>query len=256
MSEEVLSKIQTSRSTDKRLYNTIADKILGLIESGQFPPGSRLPSERDLADQLGVSRVTVREAQISLQAKGHIDIRTGSGAHVLAAPRSHDALPKVDAFELTQARTVIESEAAALAASQITDEELALLDDILARMAKESLPNAPLEESADKEFHMAIAHAGKNLAIVDAVERLWLQRTENPKVKQVFDSICEVDPDERFKEHSLIVKALKDRDPGAAREAMRHHFSCIMETILKQTEQAAIEAVRKQTSESRKRFLQ
>ena len=70
-------------TTDKRLYNQIARRITAMIDEGKFPPGSRLPGERDLAVQLGVSRVTVREAQIALQAQGRIEVRTGSGAKVL-----------------------------------------------------------------------------------------------------------------------------------------------------------------------------
>ena len=65
--------------SDNRLYQTTAGEILKLIESGEFPPGSRLPGERDLAERLGVSRVTVREAEIALEAQGWISIRGGSG---------------------------------------------------------------------------------------------------------------------------------------------------------------------------------
>ena len=68
---------------EKRLYHTVANKILELIDSGVFPPGSRLPGERDLAKKFGVSRVAVREAEIALQAKGRIEIKVGSGAYVL-----------------------------------------------------------------------------------------------------------------------------------------------------------------------------
>jgi len=65
---------------DKRLYHTVANQILELIDSGVFPIGSRLPGERDLAAKFGVSRVSVREAEIALQAQGRLDIRVGSGA--------------------------------------------------------------------------------------------------------------------------------------------------------------------------------
>ena len=68
---------------EKRLYHSVANQILELIDSGVFPPGSRLPGERDLAKKFGVSRVAVREAEIALQAKGRIEIKVGSGAYVL-----------------------------------------------------------------------------------------------------------------------------------------------------------------------------
>src|SRR2546429_9022678 len=68
----------------RRLYRQIADQIRGLIKSGEFPAGSRLPPERDLARQLGVSRPSVREALIALEVEGMVEVRIGSGIYVLA----------------------------------------------------------------------------------------------------------------------------------------------------------------------------
>jgi len=102
---------------------------LELIDSGVFPPGSRLPGERDLAKKFGVSRVSIREAEIALQAQGRLDIRVGSGAYVLDGSDMPKAgLPKVGPFELTEARALFEAEAAALAAPIITDETIAELE--------------------------------------------------------------------------------------------------------------------------------
>src|SRR5512135_2735803 len=67
----------------RRLYRQIADQIRGLIKSGEFPAGSRLPPERDLAKQLGVSRPSVREALIALEVQGLVEVRIGSGIYVL-----------------------------------------------------------------------------------------------------------------------------------------------------------------------------
>ena len=69
--------------TEKRLYHSVADQIMKLIKDGAFPPGTRLPGERELAERFNVSRVTVREAEIALQALGFISIKTGSGVYVL-----------------------------------------------------------------------------------------------------------------------------------------------------------------------------
>ena len=81
---------------DQRLYQKIANQILELIDSGVFPPGTRLPSERDLAEKFGVSRVSVREAGIALQAQGRLDIKVGSGAYVVdGSDRPFNGLPKV-----------------------------------------------------------------------------------------------------------------------------------------------------------------
>jgi len=242
-------------TTDKRLYNDVARRIIAMIDSDQFPPGSRLPGERDLAADFGVSRVTVREAQIALQAKGIIEVRTGSGARVLPRKPAQGELPEVSAFELTQARTLFESEGAALAATLVTDEEISEISTILEEMEEETEPHSPLAESADRRFHLAIARASKNAAIVDAVERLWRMRTELPHVKAAYDAICEVDTGKRYSEHSQILDALKARDANAARLAMKHHFACIMEAMLTTAEEAAIKAARRRTQESRQRFI-
>ncbi len=94
-----------------RLYKSIVEGIIALIDEGIFPAGSRLPGERELAERFSVSRVTIREAEIALEALGHIAIKTGSGAYVVrGSNQAPDGLPDVTAFELTAARAVIEAE--------------------------------------------------------------------------------------------------------------------------------------------------
>ena len=241
---------------EKRLYHTVAERIKELVRDGAYPPGSRLPGERDLAEKLGVSRATVREAQIALEAVGMLDIRVGSGVYVLRkSSESASALPDVGAFELTEARSAIESEAAALAAATITEEELDQLDQIVERMDTDTDPDGPLEADADRDFHLAIARATKNNAMLETVERLWCIRTEKPEVRQAYDSICGMNPQKRLKEHRDIAVALRKRDPERARKAMRTHFKCIIEAMLSATEARAIEEARRRTQESRERFL-
>ena len=242
-------------TTDQRLYTKVVREIEAMIDSGQFPPGSRLPGERDLAKQLGVSRVTIREAQIALQAMNRIEVRTGSGATVLPPSAGRDRLPDVGAFELTQARTLFEGEAAALAASTITEEQLDTLEDLLDRMDDESHADEALHEDVDRSFHLTIARATDNPVITDAIERLWQLRTEVPAIKQAYDSICGLSPDARLREHRDIVDGLRARDPEGARAAMRRHFGCIIEAMLSAAEQQAIEAARRRTLETRERFL-
>ncbi|MEM9403891.1 MAG: GntR family transcriptional regulator, partial [Pseudomonadota bacterium] len=150
-------------ANDKRLYHAVADQILQMINDGSFPPGSRLPGERELAERFDVSRVTVREAEIALQALGHLSIKTGSGVYVLD-PSGHqdDALPAVSPFELTEARLVFESEAAALAARHIDDATLSTLDDLIGRMSSTDPADEEDSQLADCEFHLAIAAASGN----------------------------------------------------------------------------------------------
>ena len=237
--------------TGKRLYHSVADRILTMIDDGTFPPSSRLPGERELADQLNVSRVTVREAEIFLQARGIIQVKTGSGAYVLDPSKHNGSLPNVSAFELTEARTLFESEAAALAARDISDETLDVLEGHLRKMRG----NDREAELADREFHRTIALASGNAAVLFVVEMLWRIRMESKPVRKVYDSVCHDDADAREAEHREILDALRARDPAAARIAMREHFRRLIESMLDVTEEQALEELRRKATESRERFL-
>ena len=241
---------------DQRLYQTVAQSIVELIGNGFYPPGSRLPAERNLAEQFNVSRVTIRQAQIALQAQGKVEIKTGSGVYVLdESEQDHGALPAVSAFEVTEARSLIESEVAALAARNIDDETLARLADYLEKMATTNPEDEAEAQLADRDFHLAIAAASGNSAARHVVELLWKMRTELPQVKEVYDAVCLKDTSERGDEHSDILVALQNHDPSAARTAMRSHFRRLLESMLSVTEEQALEQIRKKTSESRQRFL-
>ncbi len=241
---------------DKRLYHSVAQQITKLIEDGEYPPGTRLPGERELAEQLKVSRVTIREAEIALQAVGRLDIRTGAGVYVLDAAAEHKngGLPDVSAFELTEARSLFESEAAALAATHMTDEILAELEEYKRRMGDPSLDSQQAED-ADRDFHLAIAAASSNNAVRHIVEVLWRMRTEIAPVKEVYESICSEDATARGEEHADVLEALRSRDANAARRAMRRHFTRILESMLDVTEEQALAELRRKATESRQRFL-
>ena len=102
----------------RRLYLNVVDEVNTLISSGDYPPGSRLPPERDLAERFGVSRLTIREAIIALEVLGKVKVKTGSGVYVKEPTQNAAShLASIGPFELTQARAVIEGEAAAIAAA-------------------------------------------------------------------------------------------------------------------------------------------
>lgn len=238
-----------------RLFQTIARRIEQLIESGEFPPGARLPGERELAERFEVSRVTVREAEIALQAIGLIEIKTGSGVYVADRPAAaRNALPEVSAFELTEARSLFEAEAAALAAPIITADKLTELDRLLAVMAAED-GDTELSTEADRDFHALIAAASGNQAIIHVIRELWRLRTEVPQVRNAHAAVCKGDARARQREHEAIVDALKKRDPKGARIAMRQHFRRLLETMLDDNEARALSEIKRRSAESRERFL-
>src|SRR3954464_8439555 len=108
----------------KKLYQAVVESIVQSIRAGTFKHGQRLPSERDLAEEFGVSRPTIREAMLALEIRGMVEARHGSGVYVTDNPPDQQAAPELDigAFELTEARALFEGEAAALAATIITDD--------------------------------------------------------------------------------------------------------------------------------------
>ena len=241
--------------TEKRLYHTVADKIMSLIADGAFPPGTRLPGERELAERFKVSRVTVREAEIALQALGFISIKTGSGVYVLdPTEKASSGLPTVTAFELTEARLLFESEAAALAAKHISDETLERLSELVETMSKDDPQLKEASAEADQEFHLTIAAASGNSAVQYIIDTLWKIRNQVPAIRDVHESICARD-DQLTIEHADVVEALRRRDPAAAREAMRAHFRGLLGSMIDVTEEQALERLKKTTSESRQRYL-
>jgi DNA-binding FadR family transcriptional regulator len=212
----------------RRLYRQIADQIAQLIASGEFLPGARLPAERELASSLGVSRASVREAIISLEMGGLVEVRVGSGifvtAPVVRPAAAEDAGP--GPFELLQARSVIEGEIAALAAATAAPPELDYLRGCVARMAAH-IDDFAVREASDRDFHLGIAKATGNSSLELVVEGLWQQRAELwGRLQQHFHT-AEL-ARKTIRDHSAILSAIAARDPEAARAAMHRHLARVV----------------------------
>jgi DNA-binding FadR family transcriptional regulator len=211
---------------NRRLYRQIADQIAALIEKGEYAAGVRLPPERDLAKQLGVSRPSVREALIALEVEGYVDVRVGSGVYVVGpAPAGGVTSLPADSgpFELIKARWLIEAECAAMAAKSATRAQIRAMEEALDEMEAERARGVmPL--AADRLFHLRIAEGSGNSALALVVKTLWDQRT-GPlflRLEHHFDT-----PDLwalAIREHRDIVAAIARHDASAARTAMRRHM--------------------------------
>jgi DNA-binding FadR family transcriptional regulator len=216
--------IQTIES--RRLYRQIADQVTQLIADGDFPAGTRLPAERDLAEQLGVSRPTVREALIALEVEGRVRIRVGSGIYV-AEPAALASLLPASAmiegpFELLRAREFIEGAIAEQAAKVATPQDIERIDASLHAMASTQHPG-DASMIHDRAFHVAVAGCLDNAVLVRVVGELFDQRL-NPyfaKLAHYFEN-----PESwraALSEHQAIRAAIAARDPDAARLTMREH---------------------------------
>ena len=221
----------------RRLYRQIADQIRELIRSGEFVAGARLPPERDLAKQFGVSRPSVREALIALEVECLVEVRIGSGIYVLGPgvkaeedpdPANHAPRDEVHAvagpFELMRARYTIESECAALAAKSAKKAQVSAIDEAMEQMHREfEHQKQPL--AGDRLFHLRIAEATGNGALVAVVKMLWDER-RGPLFKRLehhYDT-----PGlwtAAMAEHRAVLKAIAERDVAGARAAMQRHLN-------------------------------
>lgn len=236
-----------------RLYQQVAATIERAIADGQYQPGQRLASERDLAEEFGVSRPTVRRAVIALEMRGLLESRQGSGVYVRRASAVAPAPPRdldIGAFDQAEARRLFEGEVAALAATLITDEELAYLESLVAEMNNEKATKEQ-SELADRQFHTTIARATRNSAIVRVVENTWDLRYKSPLCMQMLERAREVRRRPLNDEHQDIIESLRTRDPRAARTAMQAHLGGLIENLLLTAELQELERTRERLAAKR-----
>jgi DNA-binding FadR family transcriptional regulator len=188
--------------------------------------GSRLPAERELADRLGVSRPTVREALIALEVEGRLKIRVGSGIYVIehhptAVPAS--PLPIEGPFELLRARAFIESAVAEEAARRATDADIARLNEVLAEVNLARVrPKRWI--ALDRQFHVAIVATLENAVLIRFVGELFDQRI-NPYFERLARHVEDASMwKDAHDEHLKIRDAIATRDPIQARATMHEHL--------------------------------
>jgi GntR family transcriptional repressor for pyruvate dehydrogenase complex len=213
----------------RRLYQQVAEDVERLILDGTYQPGSRLPSEQELADAYGVSRNVVREALKSLKELGLVSIRTGSGTFV-KQPSTQPVSEALNRFlrhrpaglsieQLYDVRRMIEPECARLAASRATEAEIQAIEAALGRM-EEHRDDPSVTTQADLEFHLAIATATHNPLIgsilnpvIDPLHKLISASHAYPRRITV-----------GLEGHRRVAEAIRARDPESAYQAMLDHL--------------------------------
>lgn len=242
-------------SNKERLYITVFNEISSLIKKGEFPVGSRLPTERELAERFGVSRPTIREAIIALEAKEEVSVKAGSGVYVLGNNLINDDFSReISAFELLEARVVLEGEAAALAARMIQPEELQALEEALKKIELEDVKDTS-SSGADRQFHTIIAQATHNRVITKQIGFLWDIQENLNHINSAHHAVCvEEDKSTRIADHAAIYDAIAAGDANAARQSMKKHFGDLLEAMHAAIEQEAVEAAQRKISSMRERF--
>jgi GntR family transcriptional regulator, transcriptional repressor for pyruvate dehydrogenase complex len=227
--KRIESKIKPVVKTS--ISDEIVDQIISLISKGDLKPGQRLPSERELCKTFGAGRSSLREALRCLCIVGVLNARVGEGTSVAADGAKF--LGKIvewrvmteqhDIENLMEVRIALEGVTAASAALRNSEKDLLRIDALMEKMesaAKDEKSFAPL----DLEFHITLAETSQNFLIVDLISMIRGQ------LEKALSRVLLV-PNARpmsIKEHAAIVKAIKRRDPEAAREAMQAHLDAAL----------------------------
>ncbi|HEX7749064.1 MAG TPA: FadR/GntR family transcriptional regulator [Bordetella sp.] len=228
----------TAKPADtRRLYLQIADKLRDLITQPDYAPNGRLPPERALAETLGVSRPSVREALVALELEGLVEIRMGSGVYVCSTPPEPGAAALSQAelgdslLDIMGARCVIEGSIAGSVAPFCKPKELKALRGIYDEMVREvragKIPVAP-----DRAFHIAIAQMSGNEVLVRTVTSLFDARHSplSEKLRGHFED--ESTWRTTHDEHLDILEALEQHDPIQAQAAMQRHLRHSLERVI------------------------
>jgi len=216
------------------LTATAFEQLISHVVKGTWKPGDRIPPERELCQQLGIARTSLREALKAMELVGMVDSRVGDGTFV--CPRSEFlsrpllwAFTGVDHDELhdiMEARTIIEVNLAGLAAERASDEGIAHIRQAV-QMMRDSIARGDSILEADMAFHLAIAAAARNEALRNAVQLLRNLTRQWIHFKLLMPGV----PANVLKRHEAIYRAIVQRKPAAARNAMRTHLEEAMALV-------------------------
>lgn len=220
----------------------IAEQILKKIESGEYPAGSKLPAERLISEQMGVSRPSAREAISALQIIGIIESRPGDGNYVAElldfgglSYQLKNIFDESDSpYEILQARRVFETGAVRLAIEEATDEEIQNITDIWNE--KHELGRTGDYKGYTRmgnELHLSIARASKNRIVISVIERL-LDITDQPLWPRMRELYLEKNPaqvERTLNIHSRLIKAVQERNSYEAILVIEEHFNLLIEQL-------------------------
>ncbi len=217
-----------------KLTTTVFEQLVSFVVSENWKPGDRIPPERELCQQLGIARTSLREALKAMELVGMLDSRIGDGTFV--CPRSEFlSRPLLWAFtgtdrdelqEIMEARTIIEESLAGLAAERATPEEIGVIGDAV-QQNRDAIARGESIIAADMAFHLAVSSAAHNGVLRNAVQLLRNLMRQWILYKLMIPDV----PETVLKRHVKIYKAIATRKPAAARSAMRLHLEETMKLV-------------------------
>jgi GntR family transcriptional repressor for pyruvate dehydrogenase complex len=216
------------------------EQLISHVVNGDWKAGDRIPPERELCQQLGIARTSLREALKAMELVGMLDSRVGDGTFV--CPRSEFlARPLLWAFtgtdetelkDVMEARVMLERDLAGLAAERGSEDEIAKIGDAV-RAMKDSVASGTLMIEADMRFHLAVAEAAHNGVLQNAVQLLRNLMRHWINLKLLIPNV----PTRVLNQHVHIYEAIRSRDADAARAAMRKHLEDTMRLVTQVIEQ-------------------
>jgi len=222
----------------KKISEEIVSQIKALISAGELKPGERIPSERDMANLLGVSRPSVREAIMVLEAMGLLESRQGGGTYIRSLTETSLADPLSAMVEkdpkllqsLVEVRKGLESWSAFLAASRASDAEIEQLRSLYQEMERQATSGG-WDYDVDSKFHYAITTATHNtlqLHVLNTIHGLF-EATIHVTLSEFYKRKGYLEP--LLQQHRAIFQSIADRDPEGARQSMMVHLEFVEEKM-------------------------
>ncbi|MFH1243356.1 MAG: FadR/GntR family transcriptional regulator [Pseudomonadota bacterium] len=236
----LFSSIKTTKKPDE-FYK----QLVAIINNGQIKPGEKLPSERELASDLGISRQSIREAIYRAESIGLIEVRQGEGSFVVSSLRETLKSPMTvlleeeaeKIFDFLEIRKLIEGWCAERAATMATAEDLEKLREILGRM-EEVVPTDSKWEKVDTEFHLSIAAATKNVIAMHIMQALKDSFHSYFRLRRISTRDDRKGP--LLNQHREIYEAISRKDPDLSKQKTFEHLGFIENLIIEDMGKASI----------------
>ncbi|HEY8804550.1 MAG TPA: FadR/GntR family transcriptional regulator [Clostridium sp.] len=215
-----------------KVYEQVIDQIRSMIDKGTLKKGDRLPSERNLVEQLEVSRASIREALRALEVIGLIECRQGEGSYIKASFQDNLFEPLSIMFmlegsnqeEIWELRKILEVEAAGLAAKRITSGQLKELREITERFMNSEGEEEAITAEIDKEFHYKIAECSGNVLIFNILRTVAILVDHFIKDARKLILMHQGNKEILFSQHNEIYLSIEKHGSADARQAMRIHL--------------------------------
>lgn len=229
-----------------RLADQVADQLHALVRQGRWEPGQRLPAERQLAEQMGVSRPSLREAIQKLVSQGVLRSRRGDGTyvqernHAFLLPDTFEPLASLLTqdpeyrYDVLEARTALESSTAwhaALRATQADKDRIRRCFDVM--LGHQQGGNGDLSARADAQFHLAIAEASHNVVLLRVMHSLFelVLSTVVQSRRTMFTLASEETLGDLTEQHHALMQAIVEGDAPRAREVIERHLAYVRDTV-------------------------